>query len=162
MQFSPCGRDRERHHLGEATTVSRSSPSASRETGPQRPDPTSPTPGLCRARPAGRRIRWRTSLDFSTVYNDIAGELHTEAGIGTSMNLAFNNIEVNGASFPGTQALQYVYIPPVSTHEFSYNQTTRPLSTRPSTRHLNGHPARTSISTSGPSSWGRSGWGTSP
>lgn len=64
-----------------------------------------------------------TGLDLEGIYKDIAGELHTEAGVGTTMDIAFHNIEVNGALFPGLQVMKYVCIPPVSTHEFSYNQT---------------------------------------
>ncbi|MDD1662883.1 MAG: Ig-like domain-containing protein, partial [Methanomicrobiales archaeon] len=68
-----------------------------------------------------------SGLDLNGIYTAIAGELHTQAGVGTTMDLAFDNIEVNGALIPGIDALKYVCYPPVptpafiSTHEFSYN-----------------------------------------
>jgi hypothetical protein len=68
-----------------------------------------------------------SGLDLNGIYTAIAGELHTQAGVGTTMDLAFHDIEVNGALIPGIDALQYVCYPPVptpsfiSTHEFSYN-----------------------------------------
>jgi hypothetical protein len=71
----------------------------------------------------GKSYMATTGLDLNSIYTDIAGELHTEAGVGTTMDLAFHNIQVNGASFPGAQVVKYACIPPVSTHEFSYNQT---------------------------------------
>jgi len=62
-----------------------------------------------------------SGLDLDTIYTSIAGELHTEAGVDTTMDLAFQNVEVNGALIPGLDALKYVPIDPISTHEFSYN-----------------------------------------
>ena len=62
-----------------------------------------------------------SGLDLEGIYSSIAGELHTQAGVGTTMDLAFHDVEVNGALIPGLDALKYVCIPPVSTHEFSYN-----------------------------------------
>ena len=64
-----------------------------------------------------------SGLDLNGIYSAIAGELHTEAGVGTTMDLAFHDVEVNGALIPGLDALKYVCIPPISTHEFSYNKT---------------------------------------
>jgi hypothetical protein len=64
-----------------------------------------------------------SGLDLDAIYTAIAGELHTEAGVGTTMDLAFHNVEVNGALIPGLDALEYKCIPPKSTHEFSYNQS---------------------------------------
>ncbi|HVP24726.1 MAG TPA: Ig-like domain-containing protein [Methanomicrobiales archaeon] len=73
----------------------------------------------------GKAYIANSGLDLNSIYTSIAGELHTEAGVGTTMDLAFKNIEVNGALIPGLDALQYVCTPPpapfVSTHEFSYN-----------------------------------------
>jgi hypothetical protein len=37
------------------------------------------------------------------------------------MDLAFHQVEVNGAMMPGMEVMDYVCIDPVSTHEFSYN-----------------------------------------
>jgi hypothetical protein len=62
-----------------------------------------------------------SGLDLQGIYTAIAGELHTQAGVGTTMDLAFRDVEVNGALIPGLDALQYQCLPPVSTHEFSYN-----------------------------------------
>ncbi|HTY53112.1 MAG TPA: Ig-like domain-containing protein [Methanomicrobiales archaeon] len=64
-----------------------------------------------------------SGVDLNTIYTEIAGELHTEAGVDTTMDLAFHQVEVNGALIPGLDALQYKCIVPISTHEFSYNQT---------------------------------------
>jgi hypothetical protein len=71
----------------------------------------------------GKAYAAASGLALETIYKDIAGELHTEAGVGTTMDLSFKSIEVNGALIPGLDAMKYVVIPPVSTHEFSYNQT---------------------------------------
>jgi protocatechuate 3,4-dioxygenase beta subunit len=62
-----------------------------------------------------------SGLDLAGIYQAIAGDLHTQAGVGTTMDLAFRDVEVNGALIPGLDALQYQCLPPVSTHEFSYN-----------------------------------------
>jgi hypothetical protein len=62
-----------------------------------------------------------SGLDLAGIYQAIAGDLHTQAGVGTTMDLAFKDVEVNGALIPGLDALQYQCLPPVSTHEFSYN-----------------------------------------
>jgi hypothetical protein len=64
-----------------------------------------------------------SGLDLNDIYTSIAGELHTEAGVGTTMDLAFHDVEVNGALIPGIDALRYVCIVPISTHEFASNQT---------------------------------------
>ncbi|MDD1665831.1 MAG: Ig-like domain-containing protein [Methanomicrobiales archaeon] len=62
-----------------------------------------------------------SGLDLEGIYKAIAGELHTQAGVGTTMDLAFKNIEVNGALIPNIDVLQYNCTFPYSTHEFSYN-----------------------------------------
>jgi hypothetical protein len=76
-----------------------------------------------------------SGLDLNDIYSAIADELHTEAGIGTTMDLAFENVEVNGDLIPGIDTLKYVCAIPggtgeciatqpqdfISTHEFSYN-----------------------------------------
>lgn len=62
-----------------------------------------------------------SGMDLEDIYRSIAGELHTQAGVGTTMDLSFKDIEVNGALIPGLDVLKYVCINPVSTHEFSYN-----------------------------------------
>jgi protocatechuate 3,4-dioxygenase beta subunit len=62
-----------------------------------------------------------SGLDLVGIYSAIAGELHTQAGVGTTMDLAFKDVEVNGALIPGLDALKYNCTYPTSTHEFSYN-----------------------------------------
>jgi len=64
-----------------------------------------------------------SGTDLAGIYSEIAGELHTLAGVDTTMDLAFHDIDVNGALFPGLDVLKYVPQDPVSTHEFSYNLT---------------------------------------
>ncbi|HUK38393.1 MAG TPA: Ig-like domain-containing protein [Methanomicrobiales archaeon] len=78
-----------------------------------------------------------TGTALNGIYQDIAGALHTQAGVDTTMDLAFQNVEVNSALIPGLEALKYVCTLPggtgncnaagprdfVSTHEFSYNLT---------------------------------------
>ncbi|MDD1671280.1 MAG: hypothetical protein LUQ67_08245, partial [Methanomicrobiales archaeon] len=46
---------------------------------------------------------------------------HTQAGVGTTMDLTFHDVEVNGGLIPGLEAMEYKCIDPISTHEFSYN-----------------------------------------
>jgi hypothetical protein len=69
----------------------------------------------------GKNYTATTGLDLDGIYSAIAGELHTQAGVGTTMDLAFHNIEVNGALIPNIDVLEYNCTPPYSTHEFSYN-----------------------------------------
>jgi protocatechuate 3,4-dioxygenase beta subunit len=83
----------------------------------------------------GKPYEAASGSDLGRIYSDIAGELHTQAGVGTTMDLAFHDIDVNGALIPGTEALDYVCANPygmwgcnvtgpddfISTHEFSYN-----------------------------------------
>ena len=78
-----------------------------------------------------------SGLDLNGIYSAIAGQLHTEAGVDTTMDLSFHDVEVNGALIPGLDALKYVCLIPggngnclpaapndfISTHEFSYNLT---------------------------------------
>jgi protocatechuate 3,4-dioxygenase beta subunit len=62
-----------------------------------------------------------SGLDLQGIYTAIAGDLHTQAGVGTTMDLSFHDVEVNGALIPGLDALKYNCTFPTSTHEFSYN-----------------------------------------
>jgi hypothetical protein len=69
----------------------------------------------------GKAYLASSGLDLEGIYKDIAGLLHTQAGVGTTMDLTFHDVEVNGGLIPGLDAMEYVCIPPVSTHEFSSN-----------------------------------------
>lgn len=53
--------------------------------------------------------------DLEAVYTEIAGELKTEAGVDTTIDLSFENVEVNGASMPGDEVFEYVYADGIST-----------------------------------------------
>ncbi|HVN65299.1 MAG TPA: Ig-like domain-containing protein [Methanomicrobiales archaeon] len=83
----------------------------------------------------GKAYAASSGLDLAGIYTAIAGELHTQAGIGTTMDLAFHDVDVNGAMFPGLDVMEYKCMIPggtspctpagpgdfISTHEFSYN-----------------------------------------
>lgn len=56
-----------------------------------------------------------TGEDLARVYTDIAGELKTEAGVDTELDVAFENVEVNGALVSGAGVFDYVYGDGVST-----------------------------------------------
>ena len=85
----------------------------------------------------GKAYVANSGLDLNGIYSAIAGQLHTEAGVDTTMDLSFHDVEVNGALIPGLDALKYVCLIPggngnclpaapndfISTHEFSYNLT---------------------------------------
>ncbi|HMA04386.1 MAG TPA: Ig-like domain-containing protein [Methanomicrobiales archaeon] len=71
----------------------------------------------------GKAYIANSGLDLDSIYASIAGELHTQAGVGTAMDLSFHTIDVNGAMIPGIDVLKYVPKNPYSTHEFSYNAT---------------------------------------
>ncbi|HXW98170.1 MAG TPA: Ig-like domain-containing protein [Methanomicrobiales archaeon] len=85
----------------------------------------------------GKSYSANSGLDLNGIYQSIAGALHTQAGVDTTMDLSFQNVEVNSALIPGIQALKYVCNIPggtgqcsaagpndfASTHEFSYNLT---------------------------------------
>jgi protocatechuate 3,4-dioxygenase beta subunit len=64
-----------------------------------------------------------SGLDLNHIYTTIAGTLHTQAGVGTTMDLAFHQIEVNGALVPAMDYLKYNCTYPYSTHVFAYNLT---------------------------------------
>ena len=69
----------------------------------------------------GKAYLASSGLDLEGIYKDIAGRLHTQAGVGTTMDLTFHDVEVNGGLIPGLEAMEYKCIDPISTHEFSYN-----------------------------------------
>jgi hypothetical protein len=49
------------------------------------------------------------------IYTEIAGELKTEAGVDTALDVVFENVEVNGNFISGTSVFDYVYEDGVST-----------------------------------------------
>jgi len=53
--------------------------------------------------------------DLTDIYERIAGELKTEAGVDTKMNIVFENVEVNGNLTSGSGVFDYVYEDDVST-----------------------------------------------
>ncbi|MDD4127666.1 MAG: VWA domain-containing protein, partial [Methanomicrobium sp.] len=64
--------------------------------------------------------------NINDVYRDIAGDLKTEAGVNTQMNLDFSNIELNNVTVPNSQLdpiLEYKCINNVSTVITKWNKT---------------------------------------
>jgi len=57
----------------------------------------------------GKYVWVGNAEDLSRVYTDIAGELKTEAGVDTKMDINFENVEVNEVSKPGADVFDYVY-----------------------------------------------------
>lgn len=62
---------------------------------------------------------------FADIYRRIAGDLKTEAGVNTSMTLAFDTVEINNVTYDtvSESVLDYVYQPGVSTTIESWNDT---------------------------------------
>jgi Mg-chelatase subunit ChlD len=60
------------------------------------------------------------AANINEVYSQIAGELKTEAGVDTMMDLSFENVEVNDAPVPGEDVFAYQYIPGISTNIASW------------------------------------------
>lgn len=55
--------------------------------------------------------------ELKEVYTTIAGELKTEAGVNTAMDISFQNVEVNGTPvLDGREVFTYLHIPDVSTN----------------------------------------------
>ncbi len=69
----------------------------------------------------GKHYHADTGGDLARIYTEIAGELKAEAGVNTTLNLNFENVEVNTNPVPGDQVFDYVYKDGVSTH--IHNQT---------------------------------------
>ncbi|WP_292394330.1 VWA domain-containing protein [Methanoculleus sp. UBA303] len=69
----------------------------------------------------GKHYHADTGGDLARIYTEIAGELKAEAGVNTTMNLNFENVEVNTNPVPGDLVFDYVYKDGVSTH--IHNQT---------------------------------------
>jgi hypothetical protein len=59
----------------------------------------------------GKRYHATSGSQLTSIYNDIAGELKKDAGVDTSMNVNFNNVNVTGIKMPGKQVFSYVYDP---------------------------------------------------
>lgn len=57
----------------------------------------------------------RNGDDLTDIYERIAGELKTEAGVDTELNVVFENVEVNGNLTNGTSVFDYVHEEDVST-----------------------------------------------
>ena len=56
-----------------------------------------------------------TQADLANVYQQIAGDLKTEAGVNTTMLVDYQNIKVNGVPIPGAQVFSYISHPTYST-----------------------------------------------
>ena len=72
------------------------------------------------ANTSGGKYFEASASNIGDVYTAIAGELHNEAGVGTSMDLNFNSVEVNSQPFPADDVFQYVPIEGKSTKIYSY------------------------------------------
>jgi hypothetical protein len=67
-----------------------------------------------------------TGNDLEAIYTSIAGELKTEAGVNTTMQLVFDNIELNNVTVPNTAedpVIDYLYLDGFSTTIESWNST---------------------------------------
>jgi len=66
-----------------------------------------------------------TDAALADIYRRIAGDLKTEAGVNTSMTLAFDTVEINNVTYNtmSESVLEYVYLPGVSTTIESWNDT---------------------------------------
>jgi len=72
----------------------------------------------------GGKTYQATSRDaLITVYKEIAGDLRQTAGVNTSMDLNFQNVEVNNVSVPGGEVFDYLPIDGVSTRILWSNKT---------------------------------------
>ncbi|MDD4254786.1 MAG: VWA domain-containing protein [Methanofollis sp.] len=69
----------------------------------------------------GKHYHATTDDDLARIYTEIAGELQTEAGVNTTMNLNFTNVRVNSTPVRGDKVFEYVFKEGVSTH--IHNQT---------------------------------------
>jgi len=69
--------------------------------------------------------------ELEEIYKKIAGELKTEAGANTTMDLVFDNVKVNNITVPGADVFEYQYVPDESTLITSRNETFDPLPADP-------------------------------
>jgi len=51
-----------------------------------------------------------TDSDLNDAYKKIAGDLQTEAGVNTTMDVSFSNVNVSGVTFPGADVYKYRYV----------------------------------------------------
>lgn len=81
----------------------------------------------------GGKFYWaRDATSLTDIYTDIAGELKTEAGVNTQVDLNFENIEVNYEVLAMNSTFKvFDYVPnnPTSTNVHHYNETTTFLNT---------------------------------
>ncbi len=66
-----------------------------------------------------------SATELAAIYTKIAGELKTEAGVNTTMDLKFTNIELNNVSVVNNKTdpfLKYEYVPGISTQIKSWNE----------------------------------------
>ena len=63
----------------------------------------------------GKYVWAGNEAELRKVYTDIAGELKTEAGVDTQMDVSFKNVEVNEAPVSGADVFDYVYAAGTST-----------------------------------------------
>jgi len=63
----------------------------------------------------GKHYHAATGDDLARIYTEIAGELKTEAGVETRMDLDFGVVHVNDEDRPGERVLAYVHVANVST-----------------------------------------------
>jgi hypothetical protein len=76
------------------------------------PNPTSKTTLQTMANATGGFYQQATTAaDLNDAYKKIAGDLQTAAGVNTSMQVVFNNVNVSGVTFPGAEVYSYVYNP---------------------------------------------------
>jgi len=71
----------------------------------------------------GRYYKASTKEALIDVYEQIADDLKTEAGVNTTVDVAFENVEVDSAPVAGDQVFDYVHVQGVSTLVRSYNST---------------------------------------
>ncbi len=72
------------------------------------------------ANSSGGKYFEASASNIGDIYVAIAGELHNEAGVGTSMNLNFDEVLVNTEKLPADDVLEYVPIEMKSTKFYSY------------------------------------------
>jgi len=60
---------------------------------------------------------------LADIYKRIAGDLKTEAGVNTTMALAFENVNATGIDVPGKDVFDYVYNDGNSTHIYNWTGT---------------------------------------
>ncbi|EJG07652.1 von Willebrand factor type A [Methanofollis liminatans DSM 4140] len=88
------------------------------------------------SRSTGATYTWaKNTAELQTIYRRIAGELKTEAGVDTTMDLSFQDIEVNDTPEPGREVFAYRHIEGISTRITSWidNETGHHVIVQPHT-----------------------------